>query len=201
MNNAPLFPHGDHQVIRVFVSSTFRDMHAERDAINRLVFPELRRRCLMRGAEFIGVDMRWGVTEDEIRREGTLAICLHEIERSRPFFVCLLAERFGSVYPPEEVAPALVEAAVTSGCTPRQRLFKVELPLALPQILLGINQCIMLALSMLVITALVGTRDLGQEVYIALTKADPGRGLVAGAGVACLAIVGWIFRTGYRLKA
>jgi len=87
------------------------------------------------------------------------------------------------------VPPALVEAAVTSGCTPRQRLFKVELPLALPQILLGINQCIMLALSMLVITALVGTRDLGQEVYIALTKADPGRGLVAGAGVACLAII------------
>jgi glycine betaine/proline transport system permease protein len=89
----------------------------------------------------------------------------------------------------KQVPPALIEAAVTSGCTPRQRLFKVELPLALPQILLGVNQCIMLALSMLVITALVGTRDLGQEVYIALTKADPGRGLVAGAGVACIAIV------------
>jgi glycine betaine/proline transport system permease protein len=89
----------------------------------------------------------------------------------------------------KQVSPALVEAAITSGCTPRQRLFKVELPLALPQILLGVNQCIMLALSMLVITALVGTRDLGQEVYIALTKADPGRGLVAGAGVACIAIV------------
>ena len=46
--------------------------------------------------------------------------------------------------------------------------------------MLGINQTIMLALSMLVITALVGTRDLGQEVYIALTKADTGRGIVAG---------------------
>ena len=50
----------------------------------------------------------------------------------------------------------------------------------MPEILLGLNQTIMFALSMLVITALVGTRDLGQEVYIALTKADPGRGLVAG---------------------
>jgi len=89
----------------------------------------------------------------------------------------------------KRVPPALVEAAVTSGCTRRQRLFKVELPLALPEILLGINQTIMMALSMLVITALVGTRDLGQEVYIALAKADIGRGLVAGAGVACLAIV------------
>ena len=52
--------------------------------------------------------------------------------------------------------------------------------LALPEILLGVNQTIMMGLSMLVITALVGTRDLGQEVYIALTKADTGRGLVAG---------------------
>jgi glycine betaine/proline transport system permease protein len=52
-------------------------------------------------------------------------------------------------------------------------LTKVRLKLALPEILLGLNQTIMLALSMLVITALVGTRDLGQEVYIALTKATP----------------------------
>jgi glycine betaine/proline transport system permease protein len=55
--------------------------------------------------------------------------------------------------------------------------------------LLGLNQTIMLALSMLVITALVGTRDLGQEVYIALTKADTGRGIVAGLAIAAIAIV------------
>ena len=61
--------------------------------------------------------------------------------------------------------------------------------MALPEILLGINQTIMLALSMLVITALVGTRDLGQEVYIALTKADTGRGLVAGLSIAFIAII------------
>ena len=83
----------------------------------------------------------------------------------------------------------LIEASLISGCTDRQLLFKVRLPLALPQILLGINQTIMLALSMLVITALVGTRDLGQEVYIALTKADIGRGLVAGLCVAFIAII------------
>ena len=70
------------------------------------------------------------------------------------------------------------------GTTPRQRLLRLRLPLALPEILLGINQTILLAVSMLVITALVGTRDLGQEVYIALTKADVGRGIVAGLGVA-----------------
>ena len=65
------------------------------------------------------------------------------------------------------------------GCTRRSACLKLRLPLALPEILLGINQTILLAVSMLVITALVGTRDLGQEVYIALTRADVGaaRGL------------------------
>jgi len=88
-----------------------------------------------------------------------------------------------------KVPPALIEAARTSGCTKRQILWKVQLPLALPEIMLGVNQTIMFALSMLVITALVGTRDLGQEVYIALTKADTGRGIVAGLCVAFIAII------------
>ena len=88
-----------------------------------------------------------------------------------------------------QVPAQLIEAATTSGCTRRQTLWKVQLPIALPEIMLGINQTIMLALSMLVITALVGTRDLGQEVYIALTKADTGRGIVAGLCVAFIAII------------
>ena len=88
-----------------------------------------------------------------------------------------------------QIDPALIEAAKAAGCTRRQLLIKVQLPLALPEIMLGINQTIMMALSMLVITALVGTRDLGQEVYIALTKADVGRGLVAGVCVACIAMI------------
>ncbi len=83
----------------------------------------------------------------------------------------------------------LIEAAVVAGCTRRQILWKVQLPLALPEIMLGLNQTIMMALSMLVITALVGTRELGQEVYIALTKADTGRGLTAGICVAVIAII------------
>lgn len=87
------------------------------------------------------------------------------------------------------VPPTLIEAGLTSGCTPGQLLTRIRLPIAAPVILLGINQTIMLALSMLVITALVGTRDLGQEVYIALTKADTGRGVVAGLCVAAIAIV------------
>lgn len=88
-----------------------------------------------------------------------------------------------------QVDPQLIEAGTAAGCTPRQLLTKIKLKLALPEIMLGLNQTIMLALSMLVITALVGTRDLGQEVYIALTKADTGRGLVAGLSVAFIAII------------
>ncbi|SLN60711.1 Glycine betaine transport system permease protein OpuAB [Roseovarius albus] len=87
------------------------------------------------------------------------------------------------------VSTELIEAGQVVGCTRRQLLRHIRLPMALPEILLGINQTIMLALSMLVITALVGTRDLGQEVYIALTKADIGRGLVAGLAIAFIAII------------
>lgn len=103
------------------------------------------------------------------------------------------------------VPPALVEAAIVSGCTRRQVLWRVQLPLALPEIMLGINQTILLALSMLIITAMVGTRDLGQEVFIALAKADSGRGIVAGLAVAFIGIVAdrlmgaWAARTRARL--
>jgi glycine betaine/proline transport system permease protein len=89
----------------------------------------------------------------------------------------------------QKVDPKLIEAGQAMGCTRGQLLAKIKLKLALPEIMLGINQTIMFALSMLVITALVGTRDLGQEVYIALTKADTGRGLVAGLAVAFIAII------------
>lgn len=89
----------------------------------------------------------------------------------------------------KNVNKQIIEAGTVSGCTGWQLLTHIKLPLALPQILLGLNQTIMLALSMLVITALVGTRDLGQEVYIALTKADTGRGIIAGLSIACIAII------------
>jgi glycine betaine/proline transport system permease protein len=88
-----------------------------------------------------------------------------------------------------DVPEPLLEAGRMAGCTRAQLLWRIKLPLATPQLLLGLNQTIMLALSMLVITALVGTRDLGQEVYIALTKANAGQGIVAGLGVACIAII------------
>ena len=83
----------------------------------------------------------------------------------------------------------VLEAATSMGCTRRQVLFQVQLPMALPEIMLGLNQTIMYGLAMLVIAALVGTRDLGQSIYLALSKADAGEGLVAGFGIALIAMV------------
>jgi glycine betaine/proline transport system permease protein len=87
-----------------------------------------------------------------------------------------------------QIQPGLIEAAVVSGCTPWQMFWRVQLPLATPEIMLGINQTVLMALSMIVICAMIGTRDLGQEVFIALAKADAGRGLTAGLCIAFLGI-------------
>jgi glycine betaine/proline transport system permease protein len=88
-----------------------------------------------------------------------------------------------------QVPPALIEAAKVSGCTRRQTFWKVQLPMALPEIMLGINQTILMALAMIIICAMIGTRDLGQEVFIALSKADSGRGIVAGLAIAFIGII------------
>jgi glycine betaine/proline transport system permease protein len=88
----------------------------------------------------------------------------------------------------KQVPAHLIEAARAMGCTRRQIEWRVQLPLALPAIMLGINQTVLMALAMLVITALVGTKDLGQAVFAALAKADGGAGLVAGITVAFLGI-------------
>ena len=83
----------------------------------------------------------------------------------------------------------LIEAGRVSGCTKWQLFRHVQLPVALPEIMLGINQTILLALSMIIICAMIGTRDLGQEIFKALAKADSGRGIVAGLVIAFIGII------------
>ncbi|MBS9477704.1 ABC transporter permease [Ancylobacter radicis] len=87
------------------------------------------------------------------------------------------------------VPPSLQEAGTMAGCTGMQRLAKVELPYALPEIMLGVNQVIMMALSMLVISSFVGTNDLGKQIQVAISQADPGKGLSAGLAIAFLGIL------------
>lgn len=88
-----------------------------------------------------------------------------------------------------QVPLQLIEAGVVSGCTKWQLFRRVQLPVALPEIMLGINQTILLSLSMIIICAMIGTRDLGQEIFKALSKADAGRGIVAGLVIAFIGIV------------
>lgn len=83
----------------------------------------------------------------------------------------------------------VIEASTSMGCTRWQLLTQVKLPLALPVIMLGLNQTIMYAIAMLVIAALVGTNGLGQQVYIGLGDGDFGIGMVAGFGMAIIAMV------------
>lgn len=89
----------------------------------------------------------------------------------------------------KRVPEVLKEAAEANGCTGFQKFWKVELPVALPEMMLGINQTIMMALAMTAITALIGSRDLGQEIYRALPTTDTGRGLLAGMGIAAIGII------------
>ncbi len=87
------------------------------------------------------------------------------------------------------VSPSAVEAAESYGATRGQILRDVEMPLALPAIMAGINQTTMMALAMVVIAALVGAGGLGLEVVLALNRLDTGRGAEAGLSIVALAII------------
>ncbi|MEH7581551.1 ABC transporter permease [Priestia megaterium] len=88
-----------------------------------------------------------------------------------------------------EVPADLVEAANAYGSTTKQKLFKVQLPLATKTIMAGINQSIMLSLSMVVIASLVGAPGLGAEVYRAVSRLEVGTGFEAGISIVILAII------------
>jgi hypothetical protein len=72
---------GQGRIFRLFVSSTFADMHAEREVLQRRVFPRLQRFCLDRGARFQAVDLRWGVSDEAALDQRTMPLCLDEIRR------------------------------------------------------------------------------------------------------------------------
>ena len=87
------------------------------------------------------------------------------------------------------VPDSVKEAALAFGATPRQLLWKVELPLAIPSIMTGINQTIMMSLSMVVIAALIAAKGLGEDVLFALQHVEHGKGLLAGGAIALCAMM------------
>ncbi|TYQ16140.1 UNVERIFIED_CONTAM: glycine betaine/proline transport system permease protein [Acetivibrio alkalicellulosi] len=88
-----------------------------------------------------------------------------------------------------QVAPELIEASDAFGSTRMQKLIKVQLPLSYQTIMAGVNQTIMLSLSMVVIAAMIGAKGLGGEVWKAIQRFRPGMGFEAGLGVVIIAII------------
>ncbi|MFG6121229.1 ABC transporter permease [Thalassobacillus sp. B23F22_16] len=88
-----------------------------------------------------------------------------------------------------QVSKELIEASDSFGTTGTQKLFKVQLPMAKTTIMAGINQTVMLSLSMVVIASMIGAKGLGQTVITGLQRADVGTGFVAGLGIVILAII------------
>ncbi|MGH1358077.1 MAG: ABC transporter permease [Burkholderiaceae bacterium] len=88
-----------------------------------------------------------------------------------------------------QVDEGVMEAVTSFGTTPRQRLFTVQLPLALPTIMAGINQTTMMALSMVVIASMIGAGGLGYQVLQGIQRLEVSRGLLAGLGIVFLAII------------
>uniref|UniRef100_A0A452TVM3 Telomerase associated protein 1 n=1 Tax=Ursus maritimus TaxID=29073 RepID=A0A452TVM3_URSMA len=84
--------------LRLFISSTFRDMHGERDLLLRSVLPALQARAAPHYISLHAIDLRWGVTEEETRRNRQLEVCLGEVENAQ-LFVGILGSRYGHVPP------------------------------------------------------------------------------------------------------
>ncbi len=87
------------------------------------------------------------------------------------------------------VPRSVIEAAQAFGASSRQILFEVQLPLAFPSIMVGVNQTTMMALAMVVIASMIGARGLGMEVLLAINRIEVGRGFEAGLSIVLLAIL------------
>ncbi|MBN2878443.1 MAG: DUF4062 domain-containing protein [Clostridia bacterium] len=94
------------KAVRLFVSSTFRDMQEEREALT-LIFPAVTQFCRLYDLDFIPVDLRWGITEEEAQSDKTVEICLDEVSRCAPFFIGILGERYGWI--PEAISEIAAE--------------------------------------------------------------------------------------------
>lgn len=83
--------------LRIFISSTFRDLQEEREYLVRKVFPDIRALCRERGIHFTEIDLRWGLTDEHVALGQVVRICLDEVDRCRPFFIGITGSRYGFV--------------------------------------------------------------------------------------------------------
>ncbi len=83
--------------LRVFISSTFRDLQEEREHLVKKIFPEIRALCRERGITFTEVDLRWGLTEEDVALGQVIRTCLDEVDKCRPYFIGITGERYGFI--------------------------------------------------------------------------------------------------------
>ncbi|MBQ6582916.1 MAG: DUF4062 domain-containing protein [Mogibacterium sp.] len=105
--------------VKIFISSTFNDMHAERDYLVTEVFPELSEWCETRRIRLTDIDLRWGVTREDSESGNTVRACLECIDECRPFFVCFLGQRRGWV---PDLASGIGEETLEEYETLREKL-------------------------------------------------------------------------------
>ncbi len=97
--------------LRVFISSTFRDLQEEREHLVKKIFPEIRALCRQRGIRFTEVDLRWGLTEENVALGRVITTCLEEVDKCRPYFIGITGERYGFIptYIDIQKDPSLLE--------------------------------------------------------------------------------------------
>ena len=117
----------DNRVIRVFISSTFRDMQDERDELMKKTFPVLRRKAAERDVTLTELDLRWGITPEESESGKVIEICLWEIENSVPFFVGIIGNRYGWIPSPGDLGESLRERFSQVDCYVERQLSVTEM--------------------------------------------------------------------------
>ncbi|PLX02136.1 MAG: hypothetical protein C0595_11890 [Marinilabiliales bacterium] len=105
------------QTVSIFISSTFRDMHSERDILVKKVFPKIREKLLPHRIRLVDIDLRWGITAEQAENDKTIEFCLDSIEGCRPFFIGVLGERYGWIpeSTPEQLGKKFPDAVAYTG--------------------------------------------------------------------------------------
>lgn len=98
------------KTVKVFISSTFKDMNAERDVLIKKVFPKLKEEAESKlGVRIQEVDLRWGITEDEAKKGSIVDLCLSGIDECQPYFLCMLGKRYGWIPAPIYINADVIE--------------------------------------------------------------------------------------------
>lgn len=107
--------------VRVFISSTFLDMAEERELLLKDTFQQLRAFCQARGVHLTPVDLRWGITAEQSRAGDVVNICFREIEQCRPYFLCMLGQRYGWAQPSSTSTTTSSSGGGDGGAVARQQ--------------------------------------------------------------------------------